>query len=99
MEQDWYFPVTLLGDQNEVGIRAGVGILFYELQRKENWEMSKKRRLGWKMSNNIHQKYIEQREKTNKELRLRIHTELDELRTQEDFILALMKCFTKMKKS
>ena len=48
------------------------------------------------MSKNIHQKQIEQREKTIKELRLRILNELDELRAQEDFLLALTKCSSKI---
>ena len=50
------------------------------------------------MSKNIHQKQIEKREKTIKELRLRIVNELDELRAQEDFVLALKKCVSKVER-
>ena len=48
------------------------------------------------MSKNIHQKQIEQRGRTIKELRLRILNELDELRAQEEFLLALKKCSRKV---
>lgn len=51
------------------------------------------------MSKSIHQKQIKQREKSIKELRLRILNELDELRVQEDFLFALKKCSSKMEKS
>ena len=42
-EPDCDFPVTLMGDQNVVGILGGVGNWLFELQRKENCEMNKKR--------------------------------------------------------
>ena len=48
------------------------------------------------MSKNIHKKQIEQREKTHKELRMRILNELDEVRKQEDFLLDLKKCSSKV---
>ena len=48
------------------------------------------------MYKNIHQKQIDRREKSIKELRLRILNELDELRAQEDFLLALKKCSRKV---
>jgi hypothetical protein len=51
------------------------------------------------MSKSIHQKQIKQREKSIKELRLRILNELNELRVQEDFLFALKKCSHKMGKS
>ena len=43
---DCDFPGTLMGDQNDVGILGGVGNWLIELQRKENCEMNKKRKLG-----------------------------------------------------
>ena len=45
MEPDCEFPVNMMSDQNNVGILASVGHWLFELQRKENCEMEKKRRL------------------------------------------------------
>ena len=58
-EPDCDFPVTLMGGQNDVGLLGGVGNWLFELQRKENCEMNKKRNLGWRMAHNIHQNQIE----------------------------------------
>ena len=44
-EPDCDFTVTMMGGQNDVGILGGVGNWLFELQRKENCEMNKKRKL------------------------------------------------------
>ena len=46
MEPDCDLPGTLMCDQNDVGILGRVGNWLFELQRKENCEMNKKRKLG-----------------------------------------------------
>ena len=62
--------------------------------------MNKKRKPGWKMSKNINQKQVEQREKNIKAVRLWPLSELDELHAEEkDILLALKKCSRKMWKS
>ena len=48
------------------------------------------------MTKNKSQKKIKQREKTIKNMQLRILNELDKERVQEDFLLALKKCSSKV---
>jgi hypothetical protein len=43
-EPDCDFPVTMMSDQNDVGILARVDYWLFELQRKENCEMMKKKK-------------------------------------------------------
>ena len=59
-------------------------------------KITKKQKKEKKRSKKINQKKKEQRKKNTKELRLRIFNELDELRTKEDFLLALKKCSRKV---
>ena len=50
-EPDREFPVNMMSDQNNVGILARVGHWLFDLQRKENCEREKKRKIEMKMKN------------------------------------------------
>ena len=48
---DREFPVKMMSDQNNVGILASVGHWLFDLQRKKNCEMKKKRKIEMKIKN------------------------------------------------